>query len=380
MRILDRTRLSATVGEARLKAAAGGGDPAELELGLLAGAEAVLVGAVLEASDKLTLQARLIAVSSGRVLASGQQSFAAPAPRRVAGTVESHSIEVAMRRLADGLASGFNRLPGNARYRRLAVLPFTELGEEAQKHRIGLIVSAEVATDLQRDHNLLLVERQKLTEVMGELRLQNSGAVDSARAAEIGKLSDAQALVIGTTSGVGDRYLVNARIVATESGETLAAESASISAAGMVALASDAVVLRSKKDAAFRSLLIPGWGQMYNRQPVKGGLLLGAEAGLLGASLAFHLLGNRAYDQYTSRTSSASLGPDPTGQAQQLYDTAASRYRVRNGLLIGAAAVWLFAVVDAWVSGVDGERLLGGGVALGAPEPGGARLAYAARF
>jgi len=294
---------------------------------------------------------------------------AAGAPLRTSGAVESQSIEVAMRRISDGLAAGFEKLPGNARYRRLAVLPFNDVGEQAEKRKIGTIVTAELATNLRRDHGLLLVERARLSEVMGEIKLGQSGAVDASSAPEIGRLADAQALVIGSASDLGDRYRVDARIVATESGETLAAESTSVNAAGMVALASDAVVLRSRKDAAFRSLLIPGWGQMYNRQPVKGAIILTSEIALIGSGIVFHVLGNKAYSDYTSQTSASQLGSNPTQQAQDLYNTATSHYRTRNILFLVAGGLWVANVFDAYLSGVDGDSLLAGGVAQREEKP-----------
>jgi TolB-like protein len=275
-----------------------------------------------------------------------------------------------MRRLSDSLARAFAQLPGDVRYRRLAVLPFSEVGDQASKRQVGKIVAAELATDLRRDHNLLLVERARLSELLGELKLQQSGLLEGKGAAELGKLADAQALVIGSASDLGDHYLVNARVVATENGELLGAESASVNAAGMVALATDAVVLRSRKDAVFRALLLPGFGQIYNRQPVKGYVVMGTEASLLVGALIFHLSGNRAYDQYSSRSSAGQLGGDPTGEAQRLYDTSVMRYRWRNGLLIGAAGLYVAQIFDAYLSGVDGEELLSGGLAA-APPPSG---------
>ena len=70
---------------------------------------------------------------------------------------ESGAIEVAMRKLSDGLAAGFGRLPGSGRYRRLAVLTFSEVGERARQKKLGTIVTAEVATNLKRDHGLFLI-------------------------------------------------------------------------------------------------------------------------------------------------------------------------------------------------------------------------------
>jgi TolB-like protein len=357
--VVDRAKLAAVLGEQKLASMLGSGkgapDPALAER---AGVHAVLSGSLSESGGKVLVQLRLSS-ASGPVLVQFLGSAEHPKKGSARGTPDA--IDVAMRRLADGLALGFAQMPGSARYRRIAVLTFAENGSEAEKRKIGQVVTAELATNLRRDHRFLLVERAKLAEVLGELKLQQMMAPSSAQAGQIGKMADAQALVIGQVSEVGDRFLVNARIVATESGEALAAESASVAVSGMVAFASDAVVLRSRSDAMFRSLLVPGLGQFYNRQPVKGWAFLGTEAALLGGALAFHLSAEDAYSDYEAVQPGS--GTSPTADAERLYDLAASRYRTRDVLLVGAAAVWAVNVVDAWVSGVDGEQLLSGGPA-----------------
>jgi hypothetical protein len=50
-------------------------------------------------------------------------------------------------------------------------------------------------------------------------------------------------------------------------------------------------------------------------------------------------------------------------QAQSLYDTAVSRYQTRNLLFIVAGGLWVANVLDAYLSGVDGDSLIGGGAA-----------------
>jgi curli biogenesis system outer membrane secretion channel CsgG len=366
--VADRTKLAAVLGEQKLDAMLGSGRTAP-DAALLAGAgaQAVLAGRVADGGDHLVLQLKVLS-AAGAVLAQFQGTAELPArgeaPRAAPATAP---IDVAMRRLADGLATGFARMSGSARYRRLAVLTFAETGAEAQRRKLGQVVTAEVATNLRRDHGLLLVERSRLSEILGELKLQQMASPSSAEAGQIGKLAGADALVLGQVSEVGDRYLVNGRIVATQTGETLAAESASVAAPGMVALARDAVVLRSRSDALFRSLLLPGLGQFYNRQPVKGWLFLGAELAVLGTALAYQVSASRAYGDYkaVSRDSSAS----PSADASRLYDRARSRYQTRNILLWSAAGIWAVNAVDAWVSGVDGEQLLSGGTASIAVAP-----------
>ncbi|MBI5068153.1 MAG: hypothetical protein HZB56_07920 [Deltaproteobacteria bacterium] len=378
VKVLDPGALQAVLGEQRLRALLDGARPEDSDLAR-AGAQALVAGEVAAEGDRLRLKARLLLVG-GRLLGTGQAAAdrpraAAPAPAAAAplAASESASVEVAVRRLADGLAGGFARLPGSARYRRLAVLTFAEVGDGAQQRKLGTIVAAEVATVLRRDHGLLLVERERLGQVLGELRLQQMVSPDAGQAGKIGQLADAQALVIGSVAEAGDRYLITSRIVATQSGEALAAESASVPAAGLVAVASEAVVLRSRGDAAFRSLLVPGLGQFYNRQPAKGWLFAGSALGLGGAALGYHLASTSSYDGYKKAGSSA--------EAARLYDESQSRATTRNWLLVGLGAVWLVNVVDAYASGVDGQAMLGGKVAA-APVPlaGGGGLALAGSF
>lgn len=385
LKALDRGKLAAQIEEKRLAELSG--KPSELAK--IARAQASILGEVQDQGDELVLSARLV-LPTGAVLATSRQTFALPKPAAQAkparesadaapegkknepepkrlGGVESSSVEVAMRKLADRIAEGFSKLPGSARYRRLAVLPFSDLGEESKKRQIGAIVTAELATDLRRDHNLLLVERSQLNRVIDEMKLQSAVADDPGQTGKLAALADAQALVIGSVAEAGDQYLVNARVVASETGQTLAAESAHVQAAGLVAVASDAVVLRSRSGAIFRSVLIPGWGQFYNRQAWKGYAFLGGEVALFGSALAFHFAGNSAYSQYEKKTSRADLGADPSSEAAALYSKATSRYQVRNGLLIAGAVVWVLNIVDAYASSVDGEAMLSGGVASGAP-------------
>lgn len=358
--VVDPEAIRKAIGETKLQAMMGSGRADDPELASKAGAQAVVTGSVSAEGSGFRISAQLALVAGGKVLA--RADVTADAAARPSGA-ESASIEVAMRKLSDGLAAGFARLPGSGRYRRLAVLTFSEVGEKVQRQRLGLIVTAEVATNLKRDHGLFLVERARLGEVLSEMKLQEMTSPDAAQASRIGQLADAQALVIGSVAEVGGRYLVTARIVATQSGEALAAESVSVPEAGMTAIATDAVVLRSRGDALMRSLLFPGLGQSYNRQPVKAIAFAAAEVALLGAAVGFHLAGDAAWDDYLAVD--AGTSGSPSAEATRLYDLAESRYKTRNWLLVGGAAVWVAGLVDAWASGVDGEALLGGGATAG---------------
>ena len=75
--------------------------------------------------------------------------------------------------------------------------------------------------------------------------------------------------------------------------------------------------------AAWRSLLVPGWGHLYLDEPEKGWLLVGSFTGsVAGAWLAHH------WQDSGPNTEQINWG------------------RVRNGLLLSAAGLWIYSYVD----------------------------------
>ncbi len=91
--------------------------------------------------------------------------------------------------------------------------------------------------------------------------------------------------------------------------------------------------------AAMRSLALPGWGQMYKGERRKGVLLMGAWGITAGATLAAHLSLQEARSQYRK-----SQNPDDIGR---LYDRYNNRNKIRNGLAVLTAGVWLYSYIDA---------------------------------
>ena len=96
--------------------------------------------------------------------------------------------------------------------------------------------------------------------------------------------------------------------------------------------------------AAFRSLVLPGWGQFYKGDDVKGwafALTAGAVvAGVTAASLQY----DAADDRYREFRGTQE-------EIRELYDEANRWYLIRGGLVRGAAVVWGAAMLDALLTG-----------------------------
>ena len=89
--------------------------------------------------------------------------------------------------------------------------------------------------------------------------------------------------------------------------------------------------------ALLRSAAIPGWGQVYNREPLKGVLLATAELGLLAWLVTEHSLASQARDDYR-RTG------DPA--YEESYERHSDR---RLDLIWYTSAAWLYGMLDAYV-------------------------------
>jgi len=115
----------------------------------------------------------------------------------------------------------------NERHLAIAVLDFEPEIPELKgtaKHVTELLISR-----LSTHPSLILVERQRLGEVLSELELGISGTVRPDTAATIGRLIGAKALVTGLVFSSGDNLVTIARMTGTETGRVYA-ESATLAA------------------------------------------------------------------------------------------------------------------------------------------------------
>jgi TolB-like protein len=272
-------------------------------------------------------------------------------------------VEVRLRMLSDRLAAGFQALPGKGRYERIVVAKFSESGDEVKSQELGALVSAQLNTFLKKDHNFFMIERARLADALKEMEMAMTGLIDPSKAAEIGKMLGAQAMVVGSISQAGADFIINARLISVESAAVLVADSINVPRAGLISLAEESVVLRTKSGAIFRSLLVPGWGQFYNREPVKGGIVIGTELAMIGAAVAMHLLGQSDENKYTDSKFALNypdLTPAELGEkATALRESAQDYYQARNIFIYAAAGVWLYNILDAYLFGVDGEKEAG---------------------
>ncbi len=350
------------------------------KLGRSMGAKTMVLGSISKLGSVVVINVRAISIEAAKVVFSqvlhaSMDSLAnvmrvnkptSPGTRKdetavspLIGDLNGRPAEVRLRILADRIANAFTRLPGKGRYERIVVAEMKESGQAAKDLELGVLISAQLSTFLQRDHGFFILERSRIQDALKEIQLGMTGLLDPEKAAKAGKMIGAQAVVVGTVSEAGSDFVVNARLISVETAEVLVAESMNLPRAGMVALSDASVVLRTRSGSIFRSMVIPGWGQFYNREPVKGGIIVGLELALAGAAVATHFLGASKQSEYSASDFALKypeLDPDQLSQkAQELRSDAESYYGARNILIYSAIGVYLYNILDAYLFGTDGE-------------------------
>lgn len=207
-------------------------------------------------------------------------------------------------------------------------------------------------------------ENATLRAALERLEAQQSRARGLARAAELARASrwsEAEALYeeglrsgaadAGAWQGLGNcRYALGRRAAALEAWREslrLKPDNPGLAAFAAKAEAAQSAVPRAAArpwtEAAWRSALLPGWGQHYKGQALKGWVLGGLTLGLLAGGLAAAAVGESARQQYESLR-------DPGADYGGPYDTWAAMAQANHALLLGAAGLYLFTLADAALS------------------------------
>lgn len=262
------------------------------------------------------------------LLASASAPAAEPSPPRPA----FDPIDVELRRLCDIVERGIRRLPVDASYRRVAVLPFTGVETDLRAQRVRMMI-----TDYLGAYCLPAIHRMVVVQPDASL----AASTDPQAQRSLARASGIPVLVTGKVArGTGD-YTVSVRVRDVE------LEEQAMSMVRLLPIGQTDDYTHQKLDpqtpggAALRSLAAPGWGQFYNGDTVKGALVIGLEVMLISTAVAFAV----AEDYEWAR------------DEQKVTETLDARrraldHRLRMQVAIGAAAaVWVGSIVDAYLSG-----------------------------
>ncbi|MEW5851519.1 MAG: FlgO family outer membrane protein [Myxococcota bacterium] len=283
----------------------------------------------------------------------------------------SRDVDGAAVKLAAAIAGALDTMPGDVRYQRVAVMPLEDRGPGAKEAKAGEALSVQLQKLLSEQHRINVVDRKALSRVLANQSLAQ--ATGNEGMVRTGQLLDAQAMVMGSVSDAGEQFLVSLRLISVTTGEVLVARSATMPRKGVVALSNSMLELKDRGSATFRSVIVPGWGQIFLGQRLKGSLLMSSAvvfatlgAVLLASGAAVHIfyaLTNPYAAINTTLPGGIPVSFKPFSRpgvdsadefeqtARTLRSVAASLYILGAMSVLVTGAVWIFNVADAYAFG-----------------------------
>ncbi|MGH7597671.1 MAG: CsgG/HfaB family protein [bacterium] len=218
----------------------------------------------------------------------------------------------------------------------LAVLDFKNNSGQFALDALEKSIPEMLKTELSRaGSRLLVVERQKLTALLQEQTLGQTGALDDRTAQRVGQLVGAQFLVSGEISTMGSKLRIDCHILKVETGQVRGEK---VIGPGreviddMVRLLAANLIFNLTGKGEYRQ------AHRLKQHPTSWFILATALAS--AATGAAHWVSHEAYQQYQADTKLDQFDSD--------YDRANNFRKARNGLAIASGALAL-ASISFWI-------------------------------
>jgi TolB-like protein len=132
-----------------------------------------------------------------------------------------------LRKGVEQLAEQIIKSTPDKEQRRVAVVDFPDLQNVTSD--LGRYIANRLTTRLGQSTKFLVIERQRLTQVLAELKLNMSDLVDPEKAKRFGQMVGVDAIVVGTVSDLGNQVDLDARIIEIETNRMILGETVTIS-------------------------------------------------------------------------------------------------------------------------------------------------------
>ena len=222
----------------------------------------------------------------------------------------------------------------------VAVLSFETTEGRTEARDLGEAAAILINQNLISVPNISVVEREKLEDIIEEIGLSQTGLTSDE--IEVGNILNVQYLIAGAVADLGNRFLLAARIINVETGNILQSASVEIPSNSFLSISSELVMIKKYPiTAAFRSMILPGWGQFYNDKPRKGSIILGSELLMAASTISSYILYKQSKDAY-DRSTQRDVASDNYSEME--------KYAQINWVSLGLmGGIWLVAIVDSYI-------------------------------
>ncbi len=138
-----------------------------------------------------------------------------------------HSWAVDLREGLDQMAAQLAKGAPEGKQFRVAVADFPDL--QGVISDLGRFIANRITTRLVQNPKFSVIERQRLNQVLGELKFSISDLVDPSKAKQLGRMVGVEGLVVGAVSDLGNQVDIDARMIEIESNKMLLGATVTIS-------------------------------------------------------------------------------------------------------------------------------------------------------
>ncbi|MDO8805702.1 MAG: CsgG/HfaB family protein [Elusimicrobiota bacterium] len=101
----------------------------------------------------------------------------------------------------------------------IAILPFRNNSSDKNLDVAGSTLADLISAQMASKKGFKLVERQRIEEILSEMKLGPTGMIDPNTAIQVGKILGANVMAFGSFSTLGKKVLLTMRLVKVETGE-----------------------------------------------------------------------------------------------------------------------------------------------------------------
>ena len=357
-------------------------DECAAEVGQLLGVQFMISGSIGKMGKSYTIDCKMFSVETGETVRSKNATHDGD----ISGLLTEMQI---MAWEIVGLDA-----PGNLRLKRagkdasttVAVLDFEGRGITMQEAQT---LTDRFTTALASTEKVVMVERGTMSDVLEEQGFETGGCASDECAAEVGAMLGVEYMISGAIGKLGDTYTIDAKMfsVATGAAESMKSITYSGAVEGLIIeieiLAWDILGLdppralkkkrnqgipdysaarfksKSKAGALMRSMVLPGFGQLYSGRKISGFSFLLLEAGIIGMaakSNSDYASFQTEYDTQLANYNAATV-PADIASYKALVDQARTDMTGANDQLTlfsaAAGGLWLINAIHAFLTGPD---------------------------
>jgi len=233
----------------------------------------------------------------------------------------------------------------------LAVSDFGFRGTEnlEELKQIGKELTSTIVTMLSKEQTFYeVVERERINNLLDETWWADTGVVNPDTAARVGEIVGAEAIIVGEVSSLRSWIKANVRLVDLQSAKIRDSWSRQWKITDnpyghTLKLAGDILKdwrIPSPATAVFKSMLLPGWGQLSN-DGKSGYLFLTAEMLAIGGSVLAHLSYQDALNKWEAEKR--------VTERNRLEEERDDKRNRRNIILGVTAGLWAVNVIESYI-------------------------------